>query len=137
MAIVSRTNPFYRRWKAPLFKQLGLQSYETAWLPLVKCPLPARTKISSASIDIARDMNLLWDQLIVLKPQLVLIQGAVVHDLLSKRLDNLSFIRVHALQKIPQQPSATMMREQLDTLTRELQTHIDQLRTSSDPAERR
>jgi hypothetical protein len=120
--------PFYRRWEAPLYERLRLQPNETAWLPLIKCPLPARTKVDSGGIDVSRDMNLLWDQLVLLRPEIVLVQGAIVHKILGKRLANLSFIRVRSEQKIPQQASTAMMQEQLDKLTRELRPHIDALR---------
>lgn len=120
--------PFYRRWEAPLFEKLSLHSRETAWLPLVKCPLPARAAIDRDGIDVARDLHILWDQLNLLKPELVLIQGAVVNEILGKRLTNLKFIRAHAVQKIPQQASSVMMKEQLESLTHQLRPHIDALR---------
>lgn len=120
--------PFYRRWEAPLFERLGIQSRETAWLPLIKCPLPARTAIDRDGIDVARDIHLLWDQLTLLKPEIVLVQGAVVYEILGKRLENLKFIRAHAVQKIPQQASNAMMNDQLESLTRKLRPHIEAFR---------
>ena len=126
--------PFYHRWEAPLYDRLGLKPAETAWLPLVKCPLPARTRIDRNGIDITRDMHLLWDQLTLLKPEIILIQGAVVSDVLGKRLDNLKFIRAHPVQKIPQQISSLKMGEQMDELVRVLGPQIEALRAErADP----
>lgn len=71
--------PFYRRWEDPLLQQLDLTPEETAWLPLVKCPLPAGTAVDKEGMDLTRDRMLLWDQLILIRPEVVLVQGAVVY----------------------------------------------------------
>jgi hypothetical protein len=120
--------PFYRKWEAPLYEALDIRSEDTAWLPLVKCPLAAKTPIDGDGIDVFRDLALLWDQLNLLRPSVVLIQGAVVDAVVGKRLDNLSFIKSRSVQKIPQQPTSDMMQEQVARLVRELRPQIDALR---------
>ena len=65
--------PFYRDFNKPIFEPLCIDASEFAWLPLVKCPLPARTKVDEH--DIFRDRMLLWDQLVMLKPRVILAQG--------------------------------------------------------------
>lgn len=124
--------PFYRRWEDPLLERLGVCPDETAWLPLVKCPLPAGTAVDREGIDIARDRNLLWDQLNLVQPEIVLVQGAVVYDVVGRSLDNLKFVRCHPLQKIPQYPKGDMMQKQLEDLVRQLKPHIDSLRAQRD-----
>lgn len=121
--------PFVRRWEATLFEMLGLRSEETAWLPLVKCPLPAGTAVDKEGMDILRDRDLLWAQLKLIKPEVVLIQGSVVYDAIGRRLDNLKFVRAHPLQKIPQFAKAGMVEQQLQSLVKELRPHIDRLRS--------
>ncbi|MFN2450297.1 MAG: hypothetical protein ABR508_11020 [Candidatus Baltobacteraceae bacterium] len=121
--------PFYRRWEAPLFEALGVRSEETAWLPLVKCPLPAGTAVDREGMDIMTDRNLLWDQLNVIRPKIILVQGAVVDDVVGRSLDNVKFVRVHRVQKIPQYPKDAMLREQVERLVSELKPHIDALRS--------
>ena len=119
--------PFYRRWEAPLFERLGIRDEETAWLPLVKCPLPAGTAVDKEGMDVFRDRNVLWEQLLMVRPAVILVQGAVVYDIVGKSLDNLDFVRRHALQKIPQFAKSAMMEQQIDDLTRILAPAIEQM----------
>lgn len=124
--------PFFRKWEAPLYEALGIRPDETAWLPLIKCPLPAGTnveKIDIDGVDTGRDLELLWKQLNLIKPGIVLVQGAITYDMVGRRLDNLKFIRLHPMQKIPQYPKAEMMSEQLARLKRELEPHIASIRS--------
>lgn len=65
--------PFYRDFNAPIFKALGIGIDEYAWLSLIKLPLPAGTKVPED--DIWVDRMLLWDQLLLLKPPVILAQG--------------------------------------------------------------
>jgi len=95
---------------------------------LSEMPAAARATIDGDGVDVFRDLALLWDQLNVLRPSVVLIQGAVVDVVVGKRLDNLSFIKSRSVQKIPQQPTSDMMHEQVARLVRELRPQINALR---------
>jgi hypothetical protein len=121
--------PFNRKWLAPLLEALCVRYEEMAWLPLVKCPLPAGTAVDKEGMDIYRDRTLLSDQVNIIKPAVVLVQGKVVHDVIGPWLDNLQFIRTHAVQRIPQyRPKADMAQRDLDALVKELKPHIECLR---------
>ncbi len=65
--------PFYRDFNVPIFTALGIEAAEFAWLPLVKCPLPARSKVYDH--DVWRDRMVLWEQLLMLQPPVILAQG--------------------------------------------------------------
>jgi hypothetical protein len=65
--------PFYRDFNMPVFDALKVRSDEFAWLPLLKLPLPARSKVGED--DIWVDRPLLWDHLLLLKPPVILVQG--------------------------------------------------------------
>jgi hypothetical protein len=75
--------PFYRDFNMPIFQPLGIEATEFAWLPLVKCPLPARSKVDEH--DVWRDRMILWDQLSLLRPPVIVAQGldaySVVRDM--------------------------------------------------------
>jgi hypothetical protein len=60
---------------------LGIGIAEFGWLPLIKLPLPARTKVSED--DIWVDRMLLWDQLLPLKPKIILAQGVEAYKVVS------------------------------------------------------
>lgn len=119
---------FNRKWLTPLLEALCIGYEETAWLPLVKCPLPARTSVEKEGMDIYRDRFLLWDQVNLIKPAVVLVQGKVVNDVIGQWLDNLQFIRAHEVQKIPQHRKAAMAQRELDALVETFKPHIERLR---------
>jgi hypothetical protein len=68
-----RSIPFHRDWIRPIFEPLGITDEEFAWLPLIKCPLPARSAVPDD--DVFLDRMLLWDQLSLLRPSVILTQG--------------------------------------------------------------
>ena len=65
--------PFYRDFNAPIFSRVGIDVTEFAWLPLLKCPLPARTPIPED--ELRTDRIWLWEQIYPLKPRVILTQG--------------------------------------------------------------
>ena len=67
------TFPFHRDFDRPIFDALDIGDDRFAWLPLVKAPLPARTAVHEDDVFI--DRMLLWDQLALLKPRVILAQG--------------------------------------------------------------
>jgi len=73
--------PFYRDFNRPIFDAVGVADDEYAWLPLVKCPLPARSK--PPDDDVKRDRMLLWDQIMLLKPSVIIAQGMEAHDVVA------------------------------------------------------
>ena len=73
--------PFYRDFNKPIFDQLNGGIDEFAWLPLIKLPLPAGTKVSEE--DIWVDRFLVGEQLLLLKPKVILAQGVQVYDVVS------------------------------------------------------
>ena len=70
----ARTHSVLPGFNMPVFAALNVRSDEFAWLPLLKLPLPARSTVSED--DIWVDRPLLWDQLLLLKPPVILVQGA-------------------------------------------------------------
>jgi hypothetical protein len=72
--------PFYRDFNVPIFSALQIDPTEFAWLPLVKCPLPARSIVDEH--DVWRDKMLLWDQLLMLKPPVMLAQGLEAYNVI-------------------------------------------------------
>jgi len=70
--------PFHRDWNVPVFREVGIENHEFAWLPLVKCPLPAYSVIPD--YDIFRDRMLLWEQISLLRPAVIIAQGQSAHD---------------------------------------------------------
>jgi len=89
--------PFHRDFNVPIFLELGIEITEFAWLPLVKCPLPARTSVDED--DIFKDRFLLWDQLLLLKPKVILAQGLQAYDVVRAMCEDKFPHRV-VLQKI-------------------------------------
>jgi hypothetical protein len=73
--------PFYRDFNAPVFRELGIGRRDFGWLPLIKCPLPARTQVPED--DVYRDRMLLWDQLSMLRPTVILVQGQKAHEVVA------------------------------------------------------
>ena len=65
--------PFYRDFNRPIFEPLGIAPTDYAWLPLIKLPLPAGTRVSED--DIWVDRFLLWKQITLLKPPVMVAQG--------------------------------------------------------------
>jgi hypothetical protein len=82
--------PFYRDFNMPIFTALRIEAAEFAWLPLVKCPLPDRSKVDEH--DVWRDRMTLWDQLSMLQPQVILAQGLdaynVVRDMCEGKFEH-------------------------------------------------
>ncbi len=116
---------FNRRVLDPLLETLEIRPEETAWLPLVKCPLMADEKVDKE--DRTRDLYSLWDQLSIIRPAVVLVQAKEVYNVVGKRLDSLPFIRVHPVQTLSRFTSADERKEELMTLVKELKPEIDKL----------
>ena len=91
--------PFHRKWNVDVFAELGICDDEFAWLPLIKCPLPAESEPSDE--DVYRDKLLLWDQLWLLKPRVLLIQGVRPHDVVAPMCHKKWPHAPPVLQKIP------------------------------------
>ena len=70
--------PFYRDFNEPIFSRVNLTARDFAWLPLVKCPLSARSEIPDD--DRKADRDWLWQQLKPLQPRVVLAQGVATYD---------------------------------------------------------
>lgn len=90
---------FHRKWNVDVFAELGIANDEFAWLPLIKCPLPAESAPSDE--DVYRDKLLLWDQLWLLKPRVLLIQGVRPFDVVAPMCDKKWPHAPPVLQKIP------------------------------------
>jgi hypothetical protein len=89
--------PFYRDFNLPIFAPLNIGANDFAWLPLVKCPLPARSKIDD--YDVWRDRVLLWDQLSMLRPPVILAQGLDAYNVVRDMCEDKFSHRI-VLQKI-------------------------------------
>ncbi|MDP9023980.1 MAG: hypothetical protein M3N13_01215 [Candidatus Eremiobacteraeota bacterium] len=89
--------PFYRDFNMPIFTALGIDETEFAWLPLVKCPLPARSRVDEQ--DVWRDSMVLWDQLSMLQPRVILAQGLDAYNIVRDRCED-KFPHRIVLQKI-------------------------------------
>jgi hypothetical protein len=89
--------PFHRDFNVPVFTALDIAPTEIAWLPLVKCPLPARTAVDEH--DIFRDRMLLWEQLSMLRPRVILAQGLEAYNVVKPMCED-KFPHRIVLQKI-------------------------------------
>ena len=89
--------PFHRDFVRPLFDEIGVADSEFAWLPLIKAPLPARSTVPDD--DIFSDRILLWDQLSLLKPAIILAQGMAAADVVRPMCED-KFPHRLVLQKI-------------------------------------
>src|SRR4029077_6967782 len=76
---------FHQKWNVDVFAELGVRDDEFAWLPLIKCPLPAEAEPSHE--DVYKDKLLLWDQLWLLKPPVLLIQGVTAYEVVAPMCD--------------------------------------------------
>jgi hypothetical protein len=89
--------PFFRDFNEPIIRRINLTVRDFAWLPLVKCPLPARTIIPED--DRKADRDWLWDQLRLLEPRVVLAQGVDTYNLVRRMCED-RFSAIVVLQKI-------------------------------------
>jgi len=89
--------PFYRDFCAPIFARVGIDVTEFAWLPLLKCPLPARTAVPED--ELRADRSWLWDQIYPLKPRVILAQGMEPERVVRPMCDS-KFPHVVVLQRI-------------------------------------
>jgi hypothetical protein len=60
----------------------------------------------------------------MIRPSIIVVQGAVVNDVIGVPLNNLDFVKVHIVQKIPQFASGEMKAKQLDTLIAQLKPYV-------------
>jgi hypothetical protein len=112
--------PFHRKWNSAVFDQLGIGNDQFAWLPLIKCPLPAETDPSED--DIYRDKLLLWDQLWLLKPSVLLIQGLRTYDVVAPMCERKWPHAPPVLQKIPRPGNSDA---QIEETVRKLQAALN------------
>jgi hypothetical protein len=109
--------PFYRDFNMPVFDALRVRSDEFAWLPLLKLPLPARSKVSED--DIWVDRPLLWDQLLLLKPPVILVQGLEVENVVKPMCEG-KFPHQIVLQRIGRVGTNAYHQNEFDRVIRDL-----------------
>ena len=112
--------PFHRKWNVEVFAELGIRDDEFAWLPLVKCPLPAESTPSDE--DVYRDKLLLWDQLWLLKPRVLLIQGVRPFEVVAPMCDKKWPHAPPVHQKIPRRGDRSV---QTAEIVRKLRAALD------------
>jgi hypothetical protein len=108
---------FHLRWVKPILDGVGLPSSKIAWLPLIKVPLPAQTAPHDELIW--ADRMALWQQLSLLKPPVLWLQGAEAISRV-KALCEDKFPHKIVEQKIPQYPKGDWMATERARLIDEL-----------------
>jgi len=67
---------FHRNRTKPILDAVGISNEEIAWLPFVKAPMPAGSSPGEEIIGIDRDTT--WNQIRLLSPKIVWIQGVAI-----------------------------------------------------------
>jgi hypothetical protein len=81
--------PFHLAHTLPVLKLLGIDADEIAWLPLVKAPMRPRSKPRMAIVR--KDRKVTMEQLGLIGPQVVWVQGIVAHDRVGRQIrDNIT-----------------------------------------------
>lgn len=70
--------PFHRSRTKPILEDAGLTNSDIGWLPFVKAPLPAGSSPGDDLMDI--DIDVVWEQLQLIKPRILWIQGIGISD---------------------------------------------------------
>lgn len=109
--------PFQSRWVKPILDGVGLSSGKIAWLPLIKVPLPAQAAPHDELIW--ADRMALWQQLALLRPPVLWLQGAEAISRV-KALCEDKFPHKIVEQKIPQYPKGDWMARERTRLVDEL-----------------
>jgi len=65
--------PFYRDHTLPVLTSADLSPDEIAWLPLIKVPMRPKSKVPEKVVKIDRED--LWEQILLLRPEIVWVQG--------------------------------------------------------------
>ena len=116
--------PFHRDFVRPLFNELGVADTEFAWLPLVKAPLPARSTVPDD--DVFSDRILLWDQLALLRPAIILAQGMAAADVVKPMCED-KFPHTLVVQKIGRFGTKAAKIAEHERVIRELSSALSQL----------
>jgi hypothetical protein len=109
--------PFHRDFDRPIFDAVEVKDSAFAWLPLVKGPLPARSVV--ADDDVFSDRMLLWDQLALLRPRVILAQGMAAADVVKPMCDG-KFPHRIVIQKIGRYGTTAARRAEDERVIREL-----------------
>lgn len=120
LSLLSRI-PFHQKWVQPILDAAKLTNDEISWLPLIKAPLPARS--SPHEDAIARDKIALWDQLMILRPSILWLQGLEAIERVGRMCEN-KFPHHTLCQKIPQYPKAAWIAIDRTRLIKELTTAL-------------
>lgn len=70
--------PFHKQRTKPILEAVGLRNEDIAWLPFVKAPMPAGSSPGDDIIDF--DIEMTWEQIRLLRPPIVWIQGVKIAD---------------------------------------------------------
>lgn len=118
--------PFHRNRTKPILDAVGLMNEDIGWLPFVKVPLPAGSSPGHDIMDI--DIDVLWAQIMLIRPRIVWIQGVGIHDrvagLVKERITDMilpaqsvSKYDSPEKQKTERERIAKRLREYLETAT--------------------
>ncbi len=77
LADLNRT-PFHKRRTKPILDEAGLRDEDIAFIPFIKAPMPAGSSPGSEIIEI--DIDVTWGQLLLVKPEIVWIQGVAISE---------------------------------------------------------
>jgi hypothetical protein len=88
--------PFHKRRTKPILNEAGLRDEDVAFIPFIKAPMAAGSSPGSDIIEI--DIDATWAQLLLLKPEIVWIQGVAI----SERV--LGLVKDRITEKIVVQP---------------------------------
>jgi len=114
--------PFHRKRTRPILEAVGLSNRDIAWLPFVKVPLPAGSSPGDEIMDV--DIDVLWEQLQLLRPRIVWIQGvgirARIEGLVKDRITDM----ILPAQSVSQYDSPAKQKSEHERISKRLREYL-------------
>jgi hypothetical protein len=114
--------PFHRNRTKPILDAVGLTNEEFAWLPFVKVPLPARSSPGDDILDV--DVDALWEQLRLLRPRIIWIQGIGIRDRIEGLVKDRITDMILPAQSVSQYDSPANQRAERERISKRLREYL-------------